>query len=180
MVQKISVVGAGNMGQGFGIHFAMYDRDVTMIDHRDSNLQQAADRMAHVASELSAVGITDRSPDQIRDRLSFTTDQPDGVADAELVLETVPEELQIKRDVFTEVCEHAPSDAILASNTSGIPITEIQAAVPDCADRVVGCHWWFPPYLLEPVEIVRGEHTSDRTMDRIRAFVEGVDRRPIT
>ncbi|MWV65585.1 3-hydroxyacyl-CoA dehydrogenase family protein [Halorubrum sp. JWXQ-INN 858] len=180
MEQNVSVIGAGNMGQGFGVHFAVHGHDVTLVDHRDSNLERAADRMADAAAELRDGGIADVTPETVLDRVTFTTDQAAGVADADVVLETVPEDLGIKREVFTALGEHAPDDAVLASNTSGIPITEIQSAVPDCADRVVGCHWWFPPYLLEPVEIVRGERTSDRTMDRIRAFVEDVERRPIT
>lgn len=180
MKRNVSVIGAGNMGGGFGVHFAVHGHDVTLVDHRESNLDDAADRMESTLTELNEGGITDRSPEAVLDRITLTTDQRGGVADADVVLETVPEDLEIKRDVFAAVGDAAPDDAVLASNTSGIPITEIQSAVPDCADRVVGCHWWFPPYLLEPVEIVRGARTSDRTMDRIREFVEAVDRRPIT
>jgi len=130
--------------------------------------------------ELDEGGIIDRAPGAVLDQITPTTDQQDGVAFADIVLETVPEDLEIKREVFATAGTAAPDDALLASNTSGIPITEIQSAVPDHAERVVGCHWWFPPYLLKPVEVVRGARTSDRTMDRIREFVEAVDRRPIT
>lgn len=180
MQRNVSVVGAGNMGQGFGVHFAVHGHDVTLIDHRESNLDEAAKGIERTVGELNESGITDQSPATVLDRVAFTTDQRAGVDTADIVLETVPEDLDIKREVFATVGDAAPDDAVLASNTSGIPITKIQAAVPDCADRVVGCHWWFPPYLLEPVEIVRGDRTSDRTMDRISEFVEDVDRRPIT
>lgn len=180
MKRNITVIGAGNMGQGFGIHFTVHGHDVTLVDHHKSNLDEALDRIKSTVTELNEGGITDQSSENVLDRLTFTTDQRDGVATADIVLETVPENLEIKRDVFATTGAAAPDDAILASNTSGIPITKIQSAVPDCADRVVGCHWWFPPYLLEPVEIVRGTRTSDQTMDRIHEFVEAVDRRPIT
>ncbi|WP_281193838.1 3-hydroxyacyl-CoA dehydrogenase family protein [Halorubrum sp. F4] len=180
MTRNVTVVGAGNMGQGFGVHFTLHDQDVTLVDHREENLERAADRMGNAVEELREGGLTERSPESVVEAVSTTTDLSTGVADADLVLETVPEDLATKRDVFSAVAAAAPSDAVLASNTSGIPVTEIAEAVPDAAERVVGCHWWFPPYLLEPVEVVRGERTSDRTMDRTRAFLEDVDRRPIT
>lgn len=179
MRRNVSIIGAGNMGYGFAVHFALQGQDVTLIDHRKSNIDRARERIRDAASDLRAGGLVDRTPDEVLDRVDFTTDRGAGVSDADVVLETVPEELGIKRDVFSAVCEAAPDDALLASNTSGIPITEIAEVVPGCADRVVGCHWWFPPYLLEPVEVVRGEETSDRTLERMREFVEAVDRRPI-
>lgn len=180
MTRNVTVVGAGNMGQGFGVHFTLHDQDVTLVDHREGNLERAGERMGNAVAELREGGLTERSPESVVDAVSTTTDLAAGVADADLVLETVPEDLAIKREVFSAIAGAAPADAILASNTSGIPITEIAKAVPDAAERVVGCHWWFPPYLLEPVEVVRGERTTDRTMDRTRAFLEDVDRRPIT
>jgi len=179
MPRNVSVIGAGNMGGGFAVHFALHGHDVTLVDHRESNLNDAVARIEDAVVQLNEGGLTGRPPESVLDRIALTTGQADGVADADIVLETVPEDLAIKRAVFEAVGEAAPDDAVLASNTSGIPITDIQSAVPDYADRVVGCHWWFPPYLLEPVEIVRGSQTADRTMDRIREFVESVDRRPI-
>ncbi len=177
---NISVVGAGNMGTGFGVHFAVHGHNVTLIDHHESNLDDAVARIRETVAELNAGGITDQPVTTVLDRITRTTDEKSGVGDADILLETVPESLEIKQEVFATVGEAAPDDALLASNTSGLPITQIQSAVPDCADRIVGCHWWFPPYLLEPVEIVRGAETSDQTMDRLREFVEAVDRRPIT
>jgi len=100
------------------------------------------------------------------------------VADVDLVVETVSETLSVKADVFATLAA-APDDAVLATNTSSIPITDVAATVPDAADRVVGCHWWNPPYLLPTVEVVHGAATSDETVDRTAAFVEAVNREPI-
>ncbi|QLG61744.1 3-hydroxyacyl-CoA dehydrogenase family protein [Halorarum salinum] len=179
MRRRVSVIGAGNMGQGFAVHFGLHDQDVTLVDHRESNLERATARIRDAASGLAAEGLTERSPGDVLEGITFTTDRDAGVSGADVVLETVPEDLELKREVFAAVAAAAPDDAILASNTSGIPITDLAKAVPSAAGRVVGCHWWFPPYLLEPVEVVRGAGTTDRTMERIRAFVEDVDRRPI-
>lgn len=167
------------MGHGFAVHFGLQGQDVTLVDHRESNLERARGRIRDTVADLESDGFAARSPDDVLAGITFATDPAAGVSDADVVLETVPEDLELKREVFAVVGEAAPENALLASNTSGIPITEIATAVPSCADRVVGCHWWFPPYLLEPVEVVRGAETADRTMERLIAFVEEVDRRPI-
>ena len=167
------------MGHGFATLFAVKGQSVTLVDHRQSNLDDAAERIREVVSFLAEEGEADRDPDAVVDDTEFTTDLAAGVADADFVLESVPEDLSVKRDTYREVAEHAPDTAVLASNTSGIPITDIAAAVPDHAGRVVGCHWWYPPYLLPSVEVVRGEETTDETVGRVRDFLDAVDRKPV-
>ena len=178
-IDSVSIVGAGDMGHGFAAHFAREGKDVTLIDHRQSNLDEAAANIAEVAEFLNGEGLADLDPDAVVDDIAFTLDRAVGVAEADLVLETVTEDLSVKHEVFSAVAEAAPEDAVLASNTSGIPITDIAEGVPEAAERIAGCHWWFPPYLLPTVEVVRGEETSDETFERLAAFVESVDREPI-
>lgn len=174
-----AVVGAGDMGHGFAAHFAVNGVDVTLVDHRQSNLDAAADRIGDVLTFLHEEGETDRSPDDVVDTIEFTLDTEAGVSGVDVVLETVPERLDIKREVFREAVAGAPEDAVLASNTSGIPVSDIAAKLPDHAERVVGCHWWYPPYLLPTVEVVRGEETGDDAVDRLVTFLEDVDRDPV-
>ena len=175
----VTVVGAGNMGHGLAVHLAAQGLDVTLVDHRQSNLDRAAGQIRDAASFLVEADLADLDPDGVVEATAFTTDLAAGVASADLVLESVAEDLEVKREVFRGVAAAAPDDALLASNTSGLPVTAIAEAVPGAADRVGGCHWWFPPYLLRPVEVVRGERTSDATVDRLVAFVEAVDREPV-
>jgi 3-hydroxybutyryl-CoA dehydrogenase len=175
----VAVIGAGDMGHGFATLFAVNGQTVTLIDHRQSNLDDAAERIHEVVSFLRGEGETDRDPDAVVEDIEFTTDVATGVADVDLVLESVPEDLSVKQDTYRKVAEHAPDTAVLASNTSGIPITDIADAVPEDAGRVVGCHWWYPPYLLPSVEVVRGEETTDETVDRVRNFLDAVDRKPV-
>ncbi|MFC6613615.1 3-hydroxyacyl-CoA dehydrogenase family protein [Halopenitus salinus] len=177
-MEHISIIGAGDMGHGFAVHFALHDWDVTVVDHRQSNLDEASERIEETVEFLRDEDLTSETPEAVLDRVSFTLDRADGVADADVVLESVPEELEIKREVFEDLAESAPADALLASNTSGIPVTDI-AEGNEAADRIVGCHWWYPPYLLTPVEVVRGERTSDETVARTESLLEGVDRDPI-
>ncbi|MFC4986929.1 3-hydroxyacyl-CoA dehydrogenase family protein [Saliphagus infecundisoli] len=175
---QLSVIGAGQMGAGFVVHFRSADLPVTLIDHRQSNLDDARSRIRETVRFLNDRGMMEASPEVVLDGVTFTLDAPEGVAESEIVLETVAEDLETKREVFETVAAAAPSNAILATNTSGIPITEIAAGFP-FADRVVGCHWLFPPYLLPTVEVIRGESTSEETVDRLAAFVEAVGRKPI-
>ncbi|WP_254536802.1 3-hydroxyacyl-CoA dehydrogenase family protein [Halomarina litorea] len=178
-IDRVAVVGAGTMGYGLAVQCALEGCVVTLTDHREANLDRAAERVGAAVEFLSEAGRTGRRPESVLGTIGGTTDRADAVADAGIVLETVSEDLAVKREVVGDVAAHAPDDAILASNTSGLPVTALAEGVPDAADRVVGCHWWNPPYLLRPVEVVRGEATSDRTVERTRAFVESVDRDPV-
>jgi len=175
----VAVVGAGTMGHGLALQFARHGAGVTLVDHRESNLDDARAGIDDALDFLESEGWLDADPDAVRDRVDYTLDTAAAVADVDLVIETVSEELAVKEDVFRTLAAAAPDDAVLATNTSGIPITDIAAAVPAAADRVVGCHWWNPPYLLPTVEVVRGARTSDETVARTAAFVEAVDRQPI-
>jgi 3-hydroxyacyl-CoA dehydrogenase len=176
----VAVVGAGAMGHGLAVQFALAGATVTLVDHRQSNLDAARTRIRDAARFLADEGLTEESPAAVLDTVAFTVDLEEGVADADVVLETISEELDAKRELFGALAPAAPDDALLASNTSSLSITDIAAAVPDARERVAGCHWWYPPYLLTPVEVVRGDHTADRTMERLRAFVEATGRDPIT
>ncbi|PSQ17542.1 3-hydroxyacyl-CoA dehydrogenase [Halobacteriales archaeon QS_8_69_26] len=183
--ERTAVVGAGAMGTGLAVQFALCGLDVTLIDHRQSNLDAARETIADVVEFLDERGIadaptgTDDTPsDAVLDRTGFTLDLADGVAGTDLVLETVSEDLAIKREVF-ERAARATTDAVLATNTSSLQVTDVAEGAPGHGDRVVGCHWWYPPYLLCPVEVVAGEETSTETLRRTQAFVERVDRDPV-
>lgn len=178
-IGRIAIIGAGDMGHGLAVHFAAHELEVTLIDHRKSNIERAIERMENAASFLHERELVETDPSGLLNRIETTLDVETGVTDPELVIESVTEDLETKREVFEQLVPAASDDAVLASNTSGIPITEIAAATPDAADRIVGCHWWFPPYLLRPVEIIRGERTADETFDRLASLLETVDRDPI-
>jgi len=176
---KISVIGAGEMGHGFAIQFVKHGNHVTLIDHRQGNIEAARSRIRDVVSFLQERGMIDRSADSVLDAIDFTLDQQRGVADADIVLETVSEDVATKETVLCAAEENAPATAVLATNTSGLSINEIADTLPRGASRLVGCHWWNPPYLMPLVEVVRGDQTSDSIVERTVRFVEHVDRTPI-
>lgn len=176
---NVTVVGAGTMGHGLAVQYSLTGHDVVLVDHRDQNLQDAREQIDQAVEFLIEESLIEPKKAGAVEGISFSLDRASGVANADFVLETVSESLDAKRDLFTALAEEAPDDAVLASNTSGLRITDIAATVPNDADRVVGCHWWNPPYLMPLVEVVRGEETSDRTIERTRAVVESADRTPI-
>jgi len=110
------------------------------------------------------------APSEPGGSISFEEDLKAALAGAELVLEAVPEKLDLKRQVFASLEEHAAADTILASNTSGIPITEI-ARDAKHPDRVIGMHWSNPPHLIPMIEVVPGERTADSTRDTLVGII---------
>lgn len=174
----VAIIGAGNMGPGLAVQFARHGTAATVIDHRESNLDAARETVADALTFLQREETLTDDPETIAGSIDYTLDTAAAVEETELVIETVPEDREIKRGVFETVVEAAPEEAVLASNTSGIPITELGEFVPD-PERVIGCHWWNPPYLLPLVEVVRGEETADGIVDRTVGYVESVEREPI-
>lgn len=173
----VAVVGAGLMGHGIGVDFAVSGLGVTLYDADEEVL---ADSESQVRSALETLKRNDRIEDveSVLDRVSWNGSLPEAVADADLVVEAVVEDADIKRTVFESIDEHAPSDAVLSTNTSGLSITDISEAVSD-PDRVVGTHWFNPPYIVPLVEVVEGEHTSDTVAEATYDFLEETDKTPV-
>ena len=174
----VAIIGAGTMGSGLAVQFARHGASVTLIDHRESNLTAARGRIDDALAFLRREAMIAEDSDAIPDRIEYTLDTASGVSDAEFVLETVSEDRKTKRAVYETVTQAISEDVILASNTSGVPITELGEFVSH-PERFVGCHWWNPPYLLPLVEVVRGAETSAETVARTVDYVEGVNREPI-
>ena len=162
------------MGHGIAQVSAMAGHDVTIrdierelvdegIDSIEANLQGGVDRDKVTESEKAAT----------LDRISGTTDLADAVADADLVVEAVPEDVDLKRQTFADVEEHAPEDAVVASNTSSLSVTEIASALDD-PGRGIGLHFFNPVHIMELVEVVVAEQTDEATVAFAEEFVEDV------
>jgi 3-hydroxyacyl-CoA dehydrogenase len=134
---------------------------------------------AKVGAELAA-GALDRleAPKPGGGGLRFETELADALEGADVVIEAVPEKLELKHQVFTQLEEHVSAETILASNTSGIPITKI-AAVCSHPERVVGMHWSNPPHLIPMIEVIPGERTSQATVDAVSELVRNVGYHPV-
>lgn len=168
------------MGHGIAYVALLAGYDVTLCDVTLDKLERA---VAHIGLAFDS-GIMrgkvshDARHDAIN-RLSLDTDLAAAVTDADAVIEAAPEDLDLKRTLFATMASAAPADALLASNTSSLSISAIASAV-DAADRVIGMHFFNPVAAMKLVEIVRGENTSDETVDRARTLAESLGKTAIT
>ena len=150
---RIGIIGAGLMGHGIAQVFAVAGHPVAITDPVEAARAAARDKIVKnlIALELDPAAA---------DRVSVAPDLATAVRDADLVIEAAPENLELKQRIFGDVEAAAPHHAILASNTSVIPITQIMEKVKD-RGRALGTHWWNPPYLVPLVEVIRTADTSD-------------------
>ena len=178
-VQHTTVVGAGTMGNGIAHVFALHGYDVTLIDLDESLLDDARTTIeSNLSRQVNKDVITADEKDAALDRLALTPDTEAGVQSADLVVEAVPEEQPIKADVFGALDEHAPDEALLASNTSSISITWI-ANQTERPAQVVGMHFFNPVPVMTLVEVVRGQRTSDATFETVADVSENLDKNPV-
>ncbi len=173
MGEQVAVIGAGLMGAGIAQVAAVAGWDVVMRDVEQSALERARAGIATSLGRFVAKGRLD--PDAARsaqDRITTTTDLH-AIDSAAIVVEAVFESLEVKTEVFAALDGICRDDAVLASNTSAIPITQIAAATSR-PQSVVGMHFFSPVPMMALCELVRGYQTSDETLSAARAFAEGI------
>ncbi len=173
MAGKLAVVGAGLMGSGIAQVAAQAGWDVTIRDLDDAALTRGLDGIkASLAKFAQKEKITQADADAAVARISTTTDL-DVVADADIVVEAVFERLDIKHEVFRALDKLCKDSAVLATNTSAIPVTQI-AAVTGRPESVVGTHFFSPVPMMKLCELVRGFKTSDAALATAKEFAEGI------
>jgi len=154
---KIAVVGAGLMGHGIAQVFALAGHDVTITDSHTPNLDTVKQRIAVNLRDLGD------DPDAVN-RVTPVADLGDCLREADFVVEAVLEDMPLKQRIFAHIEQHAKPDAILASNTSVMPITEIMKNLQH-KTRALGTHWWNPPFLVPLVEVIGTPWTSQEAID---------------
>jgi len=173
-VKRVAVVGAGTMGPGMAATFARHGYPTVLFDVQPEQLEKAKGAVEFVYKTLIAGGFCSEAEAETgRANLSYTGDLAEAVGDADFVVETVPERPEIKAEVFKQLDGAAKPGAILASNTSGIPITTLGEAV-STPERVVGMHWSNPPHVIPVIEVIRGARTSQEAVDVTWGMVEKI------
>jgi 3-hydroxybutyryl-CoA dehydrogenase len=168
---RIAVVGAGLMGHGIAQVFALAGHDVTITDTVMTSLASVHDRIIANLRELG-------DDEGALERVHPSPDLAATVRDADFIVEAVAEDLPIKRKVFDEIERAARPDAVLASNTSVIPITKIMGGLND-KSRALGTHWWNPPYLVPLVEVIGTRWTSPSAIERTLALHAAAGKTPV-
>jgi 3-hydroxybutyryl-CoA dehydrogenase len=178
-MKTIAVIGAGLMGHGIAQVFALNGLAVRLTDLKPEILSAA---LQNVRANLDLLAdheiITGAEIEPSLARITTTTDMATAAAGADLVIEAVLEDLPLKQKLFKELDALCPVETILATNTSVISISEIAADTVH-PKRVVGTHFWNPPYLIPLVEVIRGKHTEDETMDRTVALLARIGKHPV-
>jgi 3-hydroxybutyryl-CoA dehydrogenase len=169
--EHVLVVGVGQMGAGIAQIVAASGRRVSLHDSVPGAVERGRETMQRSLGKLAEKG--GPAPDEVLARVA----QVDDLVAADLMIEAVIEESAVKEDVFRRADELLPAEAILASNTSSIPISSLAAATSR-PDRVIGMHFFNPVPVLELVEIVRGGETSDDTVAAIVALAEELGKTP--
>jgi len=176
-VRKVAVVGGGTMGNGIVHVFAQYGFDVTLVE---INAERAAIALNTIRSNLERQAkkgtLTAEQVEQTVGRIA-TTSERDAVSDAQLIIEAVPEDMQLKLDVLKSV-DAIAQDAILASNTSSISITALAKHLRT-PDRVIGMHFMNPVPVMKLVEVIRGLQTSDETTRVVLELARRLEKTPV-
>ncbi len=176
-IQKIAVVGAGTMGQGIAQVSAMAGYQVLLYDIKPEMLDKAKAQITKQLDKGIERGkVTEALKAETLDRIAYSTDFDD--LKAEVVIEAILERLDIKRDLFQKLEKLNGPDAILASNTSSIPITRIAAAL-DHPERFVGMHFFNPAHIMKLVEVISGAATSTAVAQTIFELAQKLGKKPV-
>lgn len=175
---KIMVVGAGTMGYSIALKFAVNGFATTVVDQSAEQLAKAQKMIAGNLQTLASVGeIGETSIEKALQMLKYTDSLEQAASEANLVVESIYESPEAKREMFSLLDKLCSPDAILTSNTSALNIFEI--AEVSNQERLVIVHWFNPPHIMPLVEIVRGPQTSDRTVATVKDLLVRIDKTPV-
>jgi len=175
----VAVLGAGTMGHGIAQVVAMTGHDVVLRDIEPSYVENGFENIeSTLQGGVDRGKVTLETKRDTLERLEGTTDLETAVNEADLVIEAVPEDLELKRETFAAVEAAAPDNALVASNTSSLSLTAIASELEE-PDRAIGLHFFNPVHLMELVEIVVPEQASQTTVERAETFVDGIGKTPI-
>ncbi len=174
-IERVGIIGFGLMGGGIAQVCAVHGYDVKVLDVDDERVTRGEETIrARLERDVSRGRMTADTCNRALDRIAGTT-RYDDLADRDLVIEAAVEDLTAKREVFKQLGQVTRPEAILASNTSSLPLSDM-AAASGRPEQVIGLHFFNPPYALRLVEVVIPESTSPETIDSAMVFCDTIDR----
>ena len=174
-LNRATILGTGTMGPGMGAVLARAGLQVTLFDVNPEALERAATMVGIVEGVLERLEV----PVQDGGSLSYEADQAVALKDVEIVIEAIPEKLELKQQVLAGVEPQISADTIIASNTSGIPITKIADGL-EHPERVIGWHWSNPPHLIPMNEVINGELTAPAVTAAVQELTRRIGYHPVT
>lgn len=177
-MEKIFVIGAGTMGSGIVQAFAQKGYEVIVRDIKDEFVDRGIATINKNLSKLVAKGkVTEEFKENVLSKITGTTDL-NLAADCDLVIEAAVENMEIKKDIFSQLDKICKVETILASNTSSLSITEV-ASVTNRPDRVIGMHFFNPATIMKLVEVIKGMATSQETFDKVKELSFAIGKEPV-
>ena len=178
-IRRVAVIGGGTMGNGIAHVFAQHGFDVRLIDVQQALLDKAvATITSNLDRQVKKGTLTEDAKAATLTHLKTGTDLTAGVADAQIVIEAVTENRAVKESVLKTVDASAPPDAVLASNTSSISITEL-ASITRRPGKFIGMHFMNPVPVMKLVEVIRGLATSDETVETVMQLCTALEKTPV-
>ncbi|MDD8048007.1 MAG: 3-hydroxyacyl-CoA dehydrogenase family protein [Thomasclavelia sp.] len=178
MIKSIVIAGAGTMGYSMAQIFAKFGYKVCVYDLKSEALDNAKSRIKeNIDILLEEKELTSSSAQTIQDNLSYSIDM-DVFKDCDLVVECIIEDVNIKKQFFSQISKLVRDDTIIASNTSGISINILSSAV-DKPERFIGMHWFNPPHLIPLIEIIKGDNTKQEIAQTIYDLSLSIDKKPV-
>ncbi|HEV7416543.1 MAG TPA: 5-formyl-3-hydroxy-2-methylpyridine 4-carboxylate 5-dehydrogenase [Tianweitania sediminis] len=174
MIERIAIIGMGTMGPGMAARLARGGLQVSAYDLAPAAIERAQAMQGMAEGVLDSLGIAATGAGSVR----FTDDMAVAVSGADLVIENVPEKIEVKAQVYRQIDGLVSAETIVASDTSGIPITQLQAHISNPA-RFVGMHWSNPPHIIPMIEVIAGEQTAPETVHTIRDFIRSLGLLPV-
>ncbi|MFC3476596.1 3-hydroxyacyl-CoA dehydrogenase/enoyl-CoA hydratase family protein [Halobacterium litoreum] len=178
-IETIAVLGAGNMGHGIAEVAALAGFDVHLRDIKEEFVQKGYDQLEWSLNKLAEKEqIGEAEAEAALDRVTPIVDLEEAVEDADFVVEAVPEKMDIKKNVYRELEQHAPDEAVFATNTSSLSVTEL-SEVTDRPERFCGMHFFNPPVRMQLVEVISGAHTDPEVLDLTEDLAEAMGKTPV-
>ncbi|WHH61792.1 3-hydroxyacyl-CoA dehydrogenase NAD-binding domain-containing protein [Petroclostridium sp. X23] len=177
-MKKVAVIGAGLMGSGIAQTVARAGIEVTNIDISGEQIKNAEKKVAATLDKLVSKG--KMSPEEVKDmlgKLRYSSSYQDA-KEANLIIEAVPEKMDLKKKVFSELDKIADENTIIISNTSGLSISEM-ASVTKRPGKVMGVHFFYPAPIMKLVELIRGIGTTEETFNVVKGFSLKINKEPV-
>jgi 3-hydroxybutyryl-CoA dehydrogenase len=178
-IQKVTVVGAGTMGNGIAHIFAQSGFDVTLVDIKQEFLDKAIETIkGNLARQVKKGTLSEADSSATTSRIKSSTDMESAAKSADFIVEAATENYELKKKIFSTLDTNAKEGVILATNTSSISVTEL-AATTKRAERVIGMHFFNPVPVMKLIEIIRGIKTTDEVYAEVKVLSEKLGKTPV-
>jgi len=177
-INKILIVGAGIMGHGIAQTFAQAGYQVSLVDVIQKTLDRSLGLIKSSLGTFAQEGLLAQSEiPEIIDRITLTSSLEEGAHEADIVIEAVTENRELKKEIFSQLDKYCPRRALLASNTTALNIFDFVET--SRAEKVLICHWYTPPQLIPLVDVVKGPQTSEESVELMVQLLEKIGKKPL-